>query len=995
MKKNIFFIIILSSLFSTLTFAVSDYWQQFVHYDYKVKLDVNDHSLSGYGNITYKNNSPDTLNRVYLHLYPNAFKDENSTMAQEAKALNYRQRITPYNNGYIDILEFRITRKDTSDTAENAPVSAYQIDDTILEAKLPEPLPPGEELQLYIKFYEKISSMVRRGGWRSNQYDLTQWYPKLVVYDQNGWHPDQYHLSGEFYGEFGTFDVEITLPYNYIVGATGVPVAGDPGWSWVEVDTSLSHEEWQHVYQKQLAEIEKRGIKNKERTVTFHAEKVHDFAWLASSDFLYERGEWNSIPVHVLYRKRAKSSWSKKVTQRGERVLEWLSTRFGMYPYPQLSITHGLLGGGMEYPMLVMNSSASEGLISHEVGHIYFYGILASDELAEAWMDEGFTTYQEGWYQEVVHGPWGYDAEPPDQSSWAFKLRPRMPEREGTISYLVDYLTSGNNEPLAQYAHKFKGGYGINAYTKGAAFFGMLHYVVGDSLWDEICHTYFDRWKFKHVNEARFKKVVEDVTGEEMDWYFDQWLHNTVTVDYALGEIEKNKQPNGGWKTTVEIERKEKGIMPVEVELNTADGEKLTKRWNGKAEKGTVIFETDSAPENVVLDPNDQILDKNRLNNDNWKIEVLPDSPFAYNYRPRNAYLVKYAPKMWYNDVDGLWFGLRFRGSYLGKFKRTEIGFTYGVKSTEVGYNFSFGHPLLPNNDKLQFELSGVKQEGRAIGELALIFRAQRMRSLPPFHKIKLALSGAQLLEDGEKYTKRKIDIGDEIISIPEWESGKVNKVSLSYNLELEKSNWGSQFGLNLESAHDIIGSNFDYSKAAGELKFNYGSFLNHLELRFFGGRFFGDEFPLQEQFFIDAANPRARFEKFYVRSVNALPPQINYHQPGGGNLRGYYAQPIASSEMAAFNAEFETSILRHFLGWLLPRRSHLGLTLFYDQARVLTEENNYQNLSDAGVGLNYGIRMFYNWFRIHVDFPIWVSDPLPDEDNVKFRWVFRLSSTL
>ncbi len=458
----------------SLSLATENYWQQFVHYDFKVRMDTKDHALSGEAIITYKNNSPDTLDRIYLHLYPNAFKNENSTFAKEASRRYYGRSITPENNGYIDILEFRITRKNANISAIDAPIVAYRVDDTILESKLPEVLPPGEELQLYVKFYEKVPTLIVRGGRRGNQYDFGQWYPKLVVYDQNGWHPDQYHANGEFYGEFGTFDVAITLPYSYIVCGTGVPVEGDPGWSWVEVDTSLSDEQWKDRHKEQLKDIEKLGEESKERTVKFHAEQVHDFAWAACPDFVYERGEWNGIPIHVLYRSHAKDGWSKKVAQRGARVLEWLSTKFGMYPYPQLTIMHGLMGGGMEYPMLVMNSGPWEGLISHEVGHIYFYGMLASDELAEAWMDEGGTTYQEFWYQHAKFGPWGYEEDSkPDVNSLKFKINPRLPRKERTYGDLVDYMTSGYNEPISQYAHKFKGGYGINAYTKGAAFFGM------------------------------------------------------------------------------------------------------------------------------------------------------------------------------------------------------------------------------------------------------------------------------------------------------------------------------------------------------------------------------------------------------------------------------------------------------------------------------------------------------------------------------------------
>ena len=187
---------------TSINFVLADenYWQQYVHYDFKVHLDVEKHSLTGDAIITYKNNSPDTLDRIYMHLYPNAFKDENSTLAQEAKKYYYRQQISPENNGYIDILEFRITRKDPAVSPSDAPVVAYRIDDTILESMLPEPLHPGEELQLYIKFYEKIRRILGRAGWRGKQHDMAQWYPKMVVYDEKGWHADKFHLQGEFYG---------------------------------------------------------------------------------------------------------------------------------------------------------------------------------------------------------------------------------------------------------------------------------------------------------------------------------------------------------------------------------------------------------------------------------------------------------------------------------------------------------------------------------------------------------------------------------------------------------------------------------------------------------------------------------------------------------------------------------------------------------------------------------------------------------------------------
>ncbi len=975
--------------------ASDDYWQQYVHYDLRVKLDPVANALIGEAIISYQNNSPDTLDRIYLHLYPNAFKDENSTFAREAKRRYFRGSISPENSGYIDILEFRISREKTISAPHHGSIVAYHIDDTILACELPEPLPPNDSLQLYIKFYEKIPSLIVRGGRRGTQFDFGQWYPKLVVYDQNGWHPDQYHAEGEFYGEFGTFDVAITLPYNYIVCATGVPVEGDPGWSWVEVDTSLTDDQWRERHKEQLLTIEKLGEESKERTVKFHADQVHDFAWSACPDFVYERGEWNGIPIHVLYRSYARAGWSKKVTQRGARVLEWLSSRFGRYPYPQLTIMHGLMGGGMEYPMLVMNSGPSEGLISHEVGHIYFYGILANNELAEAWMDEGLTSYQEFWYQQVHFGPWGYEKDDiPDTNSWKFKINPRLPRKESTTQTLVDYLVSGYNEPMSQYAQDFKGGYGMNAYAKGAAFFRMLHYIVGDSLWDVICHRYFDRWKFKHVNEQRFKQVVEEVTGENFDWYFDQWMRKAVAFDYGLGKITKSRLSNGQWQTDVEIKRKDDGIMPVEVQLTTDKGQKFIRRWDGRERSGIVTFITADKPNQVVLDPRDMILDKNRLNNGDWQFKFLPDVPFA-NYRPRNAYLIRYAPMLWYNDVDGIWLGVRFSGSYSGGYYRTQWGLTRGFKSNRAGYYFLIGHPVLRNSEKLQLTIAGVNREGRGIGDIALIYRTSKIRFIPPFHELRLSFNSAQLLKNEHHYAQRNIKSQGRIVRWPEWEPGRVSKISFGYDLDIMERQWSSNLDVHVETAQRSWGSEYEFYRFTGQLKFSLGSRSQGLRVRLFAGNFWGDRIPIQEKFFIDGGNPRERFDQFYLRSSGSMPAEVRYHFPGGGNLRGYIDQPIATERIVAMNAEVRSGMLNPLFRKILPRRSFLELTPFFDFARVEIANPASCNLMDAGIGVRWSYRLFYQPILLRLDFPFWVSDPLPGEKQMKFRWVVSIQHAI
>ncbi|NOZ61668.1 MAG: hypothetical protein GXO74_08295 [Calditrichaeota bacterium] len=983
MKRSVLFFSFIF-LFALSGFANENYWQQFVHYQFKVKLDVKDHSLSGEAIITYRNNSPDTLDRVYLHLYPNAFKNENSTMAKESKKFLRPMRINSRNNGYLDILEFRIMRKGTNLPPEQAPIAAYRVDDTILESPLPEKLLPGQEVQLYLRFYEKISAIINRGGWRGKQFDLTQWYPKLVVYDEKGWHPDQYHNQGEFYGEFGTFDVEITLPYNYIVAATGVPVQGDPGWEWVKVDTSLNDEEWQQAYEEQIKQIKLKALEAKERTVVFHAEKVHDFAWLTSPNFLYERGEWNSIPIHVLYDKRARKSWSKKVTRRGESVLKWLSEKFGLYPYPQLTIAHGLLGGGMEYPMIVMDSGPGEGLICHEVGHIYFYGMLANNELDEAWLDEGFTTFQEGWYQQTHYGSAGYPGYSHPKSKLQKWLNPSTPGHERKMMRLVDYTTSGYNEPLSLPAHKYLGGYRMNAYTKGSTFYEMLKYIVGDSVWDRIAHEYFDRWKFKHVNEQRFKQVCEDVSGMDLDWFFDEWMHKTVNVDYKLAGVKKVRVADSLWKTTVKIARKDEGIMPVEVLVVTSKNNEIRQRWDGKAKYGILEFTTKAKPKKVVLDPDDMILDKNRLNNGDFSVKFIPDTPYSQFYRSRNSYLIRYRPHVWYNDVDGLWLGMGFNGSYMNRFKNAKLILSLGLRSRKLGVDFNFSHPLLKNSEKLKWQLRAAAREGRAIGKIGLKFSWSRMRNFPPFHSFDIAFNSAQLLKDGGKYVIEEYRSGGETKKFIAWENGRNNNVSISYIFSQFKPGWSGDALIQFETSEKIPGSEFSYSRLQSQLDYRLGSGGRYLAVRLFGGRFWGDNFPMQKMFFADGANPQQKFEKYYLRSRGSFSELIPYHLPGGGNLRGYLDQRIATDRIAAVNVEASTIRLSPFF----RRKFMVNISVFADAGYLRNEKGDRTTLTDAGIGSQWRFRAFYRFFLLRIDFPIYVSDPLPGEQSVRFRWL-------
>ena len=357
---------------------------------------------------------------------------------------------------------------------------------------------------------------------------MAQWYPKIAVYDENGWHSDVFHAEGEFYGEFGDFKVKFDLPKAFIIASTGVVIDGDPGWNDVEVDTVLDYDIWLDIHNSTNMEMHE----DERRVVTFLAENVHDFAWVASRDLLYEGGlsRNSKTKIHVLYDKDRGEDWTKVVLERSINALDWLETKFGDYPYPQITTVDRIKNGGMEYPMLVMNGRDSESLIVHEYGHVYFYGIIANNELDEAWLDEGLTTNQTTDYMMKRYGDHGFDIKLyEDYHTFPRKLYPLENDLHADQWSVIRYLRSGHNENISRPSYLFNSGmsYRRNAYTKPSLMLFELKYILGDSLFYSAMQHYYSKWKLKHVNEDRFIHAIQEHVNLDLTWFFEQWLHTT------------------------------------------------------------------------------------------------------------------------------------------------------------------------------------------------------------------------------------------------------------------------------------------------------------------------------------------------------------------------------------------------------------------------------------------------------------------------------------
>jgi len=701
-------------IISLLTFTGSlygQYWQQYVEYDMAVVLDTGEKTLTARSELIYVNHSPDTLHHVLMHLYDNAFNE--GTIAQQVQGGR--------NDTYIKAKSWTGIRIKAA-VADSLPLTFVIRDDTILDITLNRSLFPGDTLHFRLDWTSLIHPHLGRSGYEEQQFDFAQWYPKFVVYDENGWHDDPFGGWGEFYGEFGNFTVSLDVPAGQIVGATGVVNSGDPGWTAVSVDTSRAWDEWVKEFSEDREAYLINLDSTSRRKVTFVAENVHDFAWLCSPDFVYEHGQWNGIDVNVLFTTRVGEKWTRAVVKHGISALSWLSKKFGPYPWPQMTISKALLGGGMEYPMLIMDASESESLIVHEIGHNWFYGLFGNDELDDAWLDEGFTTFQTRWYQEHYYPQNGYAITRDNITSFEAEHLPRQMYLESALKPVIAYLTSPRNEPIATHSFDFinQGSYRTNVYSKASLMLHSLKEYLGEDRFLAGMGLYYRRWALKHVNEERFIKAMEDGSGEELDWFFDQWLHTTHFVDYRLLDWQVEKVSENHYQTRVTVENSGGLFVPIPVTLyGSADqlAEASLQDFRYRQE-GVIEIESDFEPVRVKLDADNVFLDVDRRNNDSRHKPYWRYNFKGWHEYPDDSNLYLWKPLLGYTDVAGLGLGLRIDrvyrnpGAFIAlevdqnslsgnmdatiSFKRTQPGLPFqATPSGSLGFWRSFTHASL------------------------------------------------------------------------------------------------------------------------------------------------------------------------------------------------------------------------------------------------------------------------------------------------------------
>ena len=598
-------------------FSQHTYWQQKIRYDMSVDVDVKKHQFTGMQRIQYTNNSPDEIDRVFYHLYFNAFQPgsmmdvRNKFLPDADPRVGSRiGALTPEGEGHLHADWVRQDGQNTKILESG----------TILEVNLIKPIMPGETTTLEMKFKGQVPEQIRRSG-RDNaegiSYSMAQWYPKLCEYDYRGWHANPY-VGREFYGVWGDFDVKITIDKKYIVGATGVlKNADDIGYRYSD----------------------RSKPKSKKGKVKWHfvAQNVHDFVWAADPDYkhvVYQAGE--SPEMHFLYQESEQTEAWDRLPEIMADAFGFINKKYGKYPYPVYSFIQGG-DGGMEYPMatLITGNRSLPSLVGvsvHELLHSWYQMVLGTDEARFAWMDEGFTSFASAETMNYLKEKHGFG-----------KPFEGLELHERTVTGFANFTKSGIEEPLSTHSDHYNtnAAYGVGAYVKGAVYLIQMRYIIGEENFDKVMLAYFDTWKFKHPEPHNFLRIAEQISGLEMDWFNQYFINTTHTIDYGLDTAWNAEEG------VIELRRIGRFPMPVDVRIDYTDGTKsfhtiplgimrgaksreknirykVEPDWAWTNASYELTIDEGKTPSKIEIDASHRLVDVDRSNNV-WELKSLED----------------------------------------------------------------------------------------------------------------------------------------------------------------------------------------------------------------------------------------------------------------------------------------------------------------------------------------------------------------------------------
>jgi hypothetical protein len=585
--------------------------QRVVHYEIDAKYDAAKHTIDATEVLTYHNLTGQALDHFPFHLYQIAFQPK-ATWVREAKTEGSRdtayEKWDPKEYGSEEIMSFELVGQGDlmKDLQYIAPDDGNKDDKTVIDVRVPKPIPPGAFVQFKIAFHEQMPETQARSGWKRDFLLGGQWFPKVGVWWQGAWNCHQYHATTEFFADFGVYDVKLTVPQNEVIGASGV-------------------------------EVSNANNSDGTKTVSYHGDDIHDFAWTVSPRYKVKESTYQSQmgPIQLRFLMQP-AHWGQ--VERHERITRQSLDRFekwyGPYPYKTLTVVDpepGSAAGGMEYPTFITGETSwllpeklygVEVVVEHEFGHQYWYGMVATNEFEDAWLDEGINSYTE---VKVLDSILGKDTSILNMAGATFGEREQ--QRDG-------YVSVPDRDPMAQKAYDYYSfnSYGGVTYGKTASVFLTLEGIIGEDTMAKAMHTYFMKYRFTHPTKEDFLKTIEEVSGKDLRWYFNQAVYGAQVMDYEVlsadsfpvnwYEDKKSKKDakkdndDTVYQSYVSVHRKGDFVMPIEVEVKFDNGEKVREHWDGQGRWTRFSYQKKAKVVSAEIDPDHTVqIDRDNFNN--------------------------------------------------------------------------------------------------------------------------------------------------------------------------------------------------------------------------------------------------------------------------------------------------------------------------------------------------------------------------------------------
>jgi Peptidase family M1 domain len=584
--------------------------QRVVHYEIDAKYDATKHTIDATETLTYHNLTGQPLDSFPFHLYQNAFQP-NASWVRETKTMGSRDtgydHWDPKEYGSEEIKSFEAVGQGdlTKELHYIAPDDGNKDDKTVTEVKLPKAVPPNGFVQFKIVFHDQMPETQARSGWKRDFLLGGQWFPKVGVWWHGAWNCHQYHNTTEFFADFGVYDVKLTVPQNEVIGASGVEVS---------------------------------NVNNSDgtKTVAYHGDDIHDFAWTVCPRFKVKEGMYQSQmgPIKLRFLMQP-AHWDQ--VDRHEKItretLDHFEKWYGPYPYKTLTVVDpepGSAAGGMEYPTFITGDTnwwmpnglhVVELVVEHEFGHQYWYGMVATNEFEDAWMDEGINSYTEVKVLDSILG---------EKTSIMDLAGAHVGERE---QQRLGYTTVADRDPMAQNAYNYLSfnSYGGTTYGKTATVLLTLEGIVGEDTVAKAMHAYFMKYRFTHPTKEDFLKSIEETAGKDLHWYFNQAVYGSQVLDYEVlgvnsypvdwsqeksGKKADNKVNDTVFQSYVTVHRKGDFVLPVEVEVKFDNGEKVREHWDGQSRWTRFGYQKKTKVISAEIDPDHTVqLDRDKFNN--------------------------------------------------------------------------------------------------------------------------------------------------------------------------------------------------------------------------------------------------------------------------------------------------------------------------------------------------------------------------------------------